>query len=420
MWQCKKATSFLCASICLAMAFCLNSCIEDFTPDIENDTGLLVVEGLITDAPGPYEVRLSRSAPLETFELIVEPEAGARVSIIDGDGNETFLAEDGTEPGLYATDPNAVRGEVGQTYELLIETRNGRRYRSRPETILPVPEIAELYFEVEEKRMIVQDSEGDFREEIRNGIQVYIDLSSSSNEATKLRWDWEETYEIREFDIRNDISSDARVDVLPEINPDDPYPPFLPPADTCFVTNPSFFYLNVAQVESAQRQLNRHPIEFIFQRNKLGVKYSILVKQLSLTDSAHRYWNLVNEQIEADGFLFGPTPAQIEGNLFSESSVDEEVLGYFGASGQQERRLVIDAAELPEDLDMFDVCNEKKISPATAEMIEEIRLGFPPCFNACLPISVYELMMERELIGSCFDCTKSGLENTSERPDFLR
>jgi len=396
-----------------------NACIEDFTPDIENDTGLLVVEGLITDAPGPYEVRLSRSAPFDSFELIVEPELGASVSIVDGDGNETLLIEDSAEPGLYITEPNAIQGVVGQTYELHIETRNGRRYRSLPETMLPAPEIAEVYYEVEEKRMIVQDADGDFREENRNGIQVYIDLSSSSNEATKLRWDWEETYEIREFDIRNDLSSDVRVDEFLDINTDDPYPPYLPPLDTCFATNPSFFYLNVAQVESAQRQLNRHPIEFIFQRNKLGVKYSILVKQLSLTDRAHRYWDLVDEQIEAEGFLFGPTPAQIEGNLFNESSADEVVVGYFGASGQQERRLVIDAEELPEELDMFDICNEGKISPETVEGIRRIK-STPFCFLPCIIQSVYDLMRERELLETCFTCSISGLESTTERPDFMR
>src|SRR4030042_6721650 len=45
------------------------SCTEKYDLDIKDNTPRLVVEGLITDQPGPYYVRLTKSSSEFTFTL---------------------------------------------------------------------------------------------------------------------------------------------------------------------------------------------------------------------------------------------------------------------------------------------------------------------------------------------------------------
>ncbi len=40
------------------------SCVSKFIPEVNEASELLVVEGLITDQPGIYTVKLSKSVPL--------------------------------------------------------------------------------------------------------------------------------------------------------------------------------------------------------------------------------------------------------------------------------------------------------------------------------------------------------------------
>ncbi len=67
-----------------------SSCVEPFSPSLnEQDTkSLLVVEGLITDEPGPFGVSLTTSIPVYDVENTVHsyypPVSGAEVQIVDG------------------------------------------------------------------------------------------------------------------------------------------------------------------------------------------------------------------------------------------------------------------------------------------------------------------------------------------------
>src|SRR6187402_3391330 len=80
------------------------SCIDTINLKESGIGGTLVVDGLITDQPGPYTIKLSRtiaydnSSPLKVYSI---PETKAKVSIIDNLGNEEVLTE--LTPGLYKT-----------------------------------------------------------------------------------------------------------------------------------------------------------------------------------------------------------------------------------------------------------------------------------------------------------------------------
>ena len=74
------------------------SCIERYWPNLDGAyQDALVIDGTITDKPGPYTVKLSRSSSVEFPKWLAY--TGCNVSIICDDGNVENLTE--SEPGVY-------------------------------------------------------------------------------------------------------------------------------------------------------------------------------------------------------------------------------------------------------------------------------------------------------------------------------
>src|SRR5512137_337813 len=113
-----KQISGLIKLICLIL---LNGCIVQFTPETEEEKELLVVEGLITDQPGPNTIKLSKSLPFGK-KSEAKPLSGCVVSLKDDLGNYYPLNE--KVAGTYITDPSAFRGQVGRFYTLNISADN--------------------------------------------------------------------------------------------------------------------------------------------------------------------------------------------------------------------------------------------------------------------------------------------------------
>lgn len=91
------------------------SCQKVVDLHLKNADKRYVVEGNITDQPGPYTVTLSRTYPFAssyTFDGV----AGARVEISDDNGDSETLQE--IEPGIYET--GRLTGRIGSTYFLRI------------------------------------------------------------------------------------------------------------------------------------------------------------------------------------------------------------------------------------------------------------------------------------------------------------
>jgi hypothetical protein len=100
----------------------------DITPEVtdikvDNNTPRLVVDGLVSDQPGPYFVRLSLTADVYSKE--VEKINNAFVTITDNLGNRDILTR--AEDGVYQTD--SLVGAIGRTYTLTV-VYNGKAYTS--------------------------------------------------------------------------------------------------------------------------------------------------------------------------------------------------------------------------------------------------------------------------------------------------
>jgi len=80
---------------------------------LHDSTGKYIIEGNVTDQPGPYQVSISQLGKV-TDDYVFQGVSQANVHIRDNAGNGETLQE--TQPGIYQT--AALEGRTGRTYYL--------------------------------------------------------------------------------------------------------------------------------------------------------------------------------------------------------------------------------------------------------------------------------------------------------------
>ena len=119
------------------------ACTEGLDIDLnEGENNRLVVAGEISNEPGPYSVRLTRSTSY-FYNQPAPAELGATVTISDGE--QTFVLLDEDNDGTYWTDSSAL-GVPGRTYTLNIKLTNGEEYEAVDH--MPIPNRFDtIYYE---------------------------------------------------------------------------------------------------------------------------------------------------------------------------------------------------------------------------------------------------------------------------------
>lgn len=106
----------------LIVPFLFSSCEKVIDIDLNAKAPQVVIEGNITDQPGPYTVKLTQTVNYDeanTFPTI----SGATVTISDNVGNSEILTE--TSLGIYTT--STLQGVAGRIYKLKV-IANGKEY----------------------------------------------------------------------------------------------------------------------------------------------------------------------------------------------------------------------------------------------------------------------------------------------------
>ena len=331
----------------------LSACVERIVLD-ESLSGeaLLVVDGEVTNAAGPYRVRLTYTSPtLEAYEGAEL--TGAEVYLTDQEGNRTELVEAGGDVGTYATDSTSFRGEVGTTYQLHIMTPSGKTYASVPETLLPVSPVDSVYFRLESRPKV--STLGTITDEW--GLQFYVETANQEDQRAYYRWQWVSTFEFP-------------TSIIPTNGPPSGAP------SVCYLTSFPTRAIRLASVQGLRSGRIRQALNFvIISGRQLQNRYSLLVRQYALTERAYTYWQNVQEQVDSGGGLFDPPPSPIVGNIYNVNDERETVLGYFRASGIAEKRIFVRRSEVPSSPD------GSRPSPSSACQVSE-----PPDF--CLDCSL--------------------------------
>lgn len=284
----------------------LSSCVEIIDFGVPRQGGQLVVDGRITDGPGPYELRLSRTADIERLSI---PENGATIMITDDLGRTETYEERGD--GQYILLGHTVSGEVGRTYFLQINTADGRRYETQRETIPPLPaQQQDLYFDFE----LIEELNAFGNIISFPVVNAYVDveISPESGQELFLHWSVEEVYLLSPTDFP------------------DPFGAIPPP---CYVHDlPAFNNHQLLQVRPGQRQaITGLKVASQILDHRFDEKHYFNVTLLSSSEAAFNYWDKIQQTVNNVGTIFDTPPAPIPGNVFNPDDPEEEVLGYFEA-----------------------------------------------------------------------------------------
>ena len=115
------------------VALTLYACTKVINVDLNNAAPQIVIEGIITNTPGPYQVQITKTVNFSETNTF-PPVTGATVKIVDNNGIITDILTE-TTPGIYTT--HTIQGIPGHTYQLDVTT-GGQNYKATSTMPLPV------------------------------------------------------------------------------------------------------------------------------------------------------------------------------------------------------------------------------------------------------------------------------------------
>lgn len=363
------------------------ACKDEFLLESRSYAPIVVVDGLISNEKGPYTVELSLSSPVTSNKKIAL--TNCTVTLFE-DNNQEILSE--IEPGIYKTNKNGIEGKIGKTYFITIQTPDGKEYNSEPQEMKPPVEIETVYAKLTKKEHL------DYVYDLP-GYQFYTTTKLAENQDNFLLWQLEETYQytaiqelfaiydgtklrMAEYDLYNEYRNKYR----------------------CWKTqNVKNIYTGKTS-NLATPKIENLPLHFVgTDSRRLQERYSILVKQYSISEQAYYFWHNIQRQIEEDNILFATQPYNIPGNISNIKNLNEIVYGNFTVASVTEKRIFVDAPRVP----FYYVTK--------CSAIEDYTAITPPVF-----IVIIEHETENSELGAvhpaCIDCTYDGGSNV--KPDF--
>jgi hypothetical protein len=392
------------------IVFTTFKCIDPFYPKLDGYKSLLVVDGLLTNENRSYVVTLSLTK--QELDSATVRVSDAIVSVTDETGNITPLMACGN--GIYKTDSLSFRGEIGKSYRLHIKTSNGKEYESDSCTMLPVPGIDTIYYS--------RDVQLSGNQSIaRPGLSVYLDTKPGIDDKYFLRWEFEETWKFgvplpQRYDYINDST-------ILQISP-------AYVKEFCWKNARSSAIITGAILPGQSGSLKKQPVQFISTElsDRLSIRYSILIKQYSVSQKEYDYWNDLRQVNETEGDIFGSQPFAVVSNIKNINDPSEQVLGYFQVSAVEQKRKYISFDEtIPLNLPFYSPgCKAIAKSPA------DYPSGFapPPTFDEIyamfMSVAIYtfvepivnqsgKLLKLQFTTNECANCEITG---TSKKPDF--
>jgi len=298
--------------ITIALVF-LASCKEKFVPDISSPgTGYLVVEGNLTAGLGSTDIRISRTYPLNVTQS-AQMERDALVSVEGSDGSNQPLPM--TADGHY-TSPQLLFAQ-GSTYKLRIKTTDGKEYLSDAVSPLTTPAI---------------DSLGWKRDE--NGVGFYVNAAGTNDNSRYYRWEFDETWEIRSFFYSLYLYE------KPRVRPRN-YP--LEMVFNCWRYNASTsLYLGSTAALSSNTVHEKILHTIPPGDEKLSVRYSVLLRQYSLSREAYDFYELMRKNTELLGSVFDVQPSELRGNIHCINDNSAIAIGYVTAATVSSKRIFLD------------------------------------------------------------------------------
>ncbi|MGE0587535.1 MAG: DUF4249 family protein [Cyclobacteriaceae bacterium] len=332
----------------------VGSCIDRIDDSLNNENSTIVIDGYISDLPGPYKIRIFRSVGSEK-DLARPPMVELKqVSIFDDVGNKEILEKRTLSDGAhveYWTKPDGIKGEVGRKYVLRVELASGKILESTPEKIHPVGTITDISYVFESYKPLQGQTEYGFR--------VFM---NAEDVRGKVRWRFTGTHIVETYpELRLDPIGGCRG--------------LLNPAPCSGYITDGFSLVKVGECTCCRCWNNEYEDvpnlsdEVIATNGRFGNvemayvpfdvwrfhfrKYLVKVEQMSLSDDAFEYWKVIKDQKVGVNSLFQPAFGKIATNFLS-SDPDIKVAGFFYATAISQKTIMISAEDASIKVPTFD------------------------------------------------------------------
>ncbi len=347
----------------------LDACIDPYPLAINTNENTLVVEGMITDQPGPYTVKVAYANKLSDPIDETRQVNSAKVELFDNLGNKEILSQSAS--GVYQTSTTGMQGVVGNTYYLRITLPDNTVLESIPEELKPAGEIKNIYYEF-------RQLDSGYGLDTKNGFEIYVDADFLPEQNGSVRWRTEGIWELKTYperrlkyesgpggaivaipdpakcsgfvwQIPKPIPGSGRTDVLVRLSECQ--------CCNCWVTRyddePILSDRKFNQSGVTHKFLTFIPANKRFFYNK----YHLKVEQTSVSDKVYEFWQSIQKQRTSGSDLFQTPNARTTGNMKVVSG-KQNVVGYFGASGVKVNSLFIERSAVPYALPAIDTIAE--------------------------------------------------------------
>src|SRR5690554_3977156 len=294
------------------------TCREEFEMDIDpiHSDPALVVEGFVHVGSPFSEFKLSYTRSLHHAGESNLPRQASVV--LEGENGSSYPSTLSSYKTYMIHHPSLSHD---QKYRLVIEA-DGHRYESDFVEVKRSPEISELTWEQNE-----------------NGVNILVSTEDPTQQSRYYRWEYEETWRYGSAFVSSIIldNNEVRLRTLDEL------------INLCYISDRSSAILVATSKDLAVDAIHRFPVLLIPNLSeKLSHRYSVLVRQIPVTESAYRYWEQVRESSENLGDLFAPLPSEIQSNFVCVTNPNRSVIGWAEVAKVAEKRIYIDRNDTAE------------------------------------------------------------------------
>lgn len=376
-------------------------------PAVSSSKSYLVVEGVLNSGADSTIIKLSRTVNL-SGKTTFNPVTGSTVTV-ESDQNNTYpLQELGR--GRYGIAGLSLDSTRNYRLKMLV---SGEQYLSDYVPVVNAPPVDSVGFDIQ-----------------GNGIQINVSAHDPKNNTHYYRWDYQETWQFHSNYLSGYVSNG---DTVIERNF------FTNQIYNCWGNDTSSNIVIASSAALSKDVISNAPVTFVSSASeKIGTKYSILVRQYGLTGEAYNFWKNLKSSSEQLGGIFDPQPTEIASNIHAVSNRSERVIGYLSAGRVTSKRIFVEDSQLPGwvPANPYPECRldsfyfyYKPVGATVAVNQENLYFntnkGANPKF-ALIPVQAIVVIAQiggAKIVGhtgstpECVDCT---LRGTNKKPAFWR
>jgi len=283
---------------------------------------------VVNSGPGIASLTLSRTTKFDNKKIVYERNAG--VTLQGTDSSIRTFTESG--PGIYSA--NNLNLNSSLKYRIRINTTDGNRYVSDFVVVKNNPPVDSISWKLSAE-----------------GLQSYINTHDPQNNTRYYQWYYEETWQITTsytptLKYQTKISPSLGPQYSVVYKDSTTFQPDQSIVNCWQFENPVSIYLG--STAKLSQDMVYLPLAFIPRGSiKLGVMYSINLKQYSWTKEGYEFMERMKKNTESTGSVFDPQPSELKGNIRNVSDATEPVIGFFNISPVQEKRIFIRPSQVP-------------------------------------------------------------------------